>query len=411
MVKVYLRSDYANWFQAFLSREQVTPFDYEVEMSEEDILYYEEAKRRYADWQTRIFQLIKEQEDKVGERITRKLASIQMIDDLQPIDGADAIEVASILGWKVVVKKGDFEIGDMCVYCEIDSVMPDRPEFEFLRDKKFRIKTIKLRGQISQGIAFPLDIAVKELHRKGKLSINFHIGDDFTEFLGVTKWDPPEMIGGNGEAAGGFPSQWISKTDEIRIQSIPEIIDEIKNVPCYISEKADGTSATYLLDPYGEYYVCSRNLRIKNGDNMFWDISRKYNILDILVQEAKKNRYLCIQGEMVGPGIQGNKLGLKNVELQVFNVFDIVSHRYFDYKELIDFCNSHGLKTVKITAEDMIFNDHNIDDFIWLAKGTYENGHPREGIVIRPMVEMNSNVLNGRLSFKVINNDFLLKEK
>ena len=184
----------------------------------------------------------------------RKLASIQKVIDIKPIEGADRIEVATILGWQLVVKKGEFKIGDYCVYCEIDSILPDKPQFEFLRKKKFRIKTMKMRGQISQGIAFPLSILGDETN------IGFHInniisntdfeemclGQDITEELGITKYELPIPANMAGKVKGNFPS-FIPKTSETRIQNIPYILEKYKGTHCYISEKLDGTSVTYYL--------------------------------------------------------------------------------------------------------------------------------------------------------------------
>jgi len=178
----------------------------------------------------------------------RKLAIIEEIKNLQPIKDADNIEVATIRGWRVVVKKGEFKVGDLCVYCEIDSIMPDRPEFEFLKPRGFRIKTIKLRGQVSQGIIFPINILesvgtiepwpsfklgvppllihnkvdgeVKiERDEEGKpKSMNFTKiveGEDVTEVLGVIKYIPQIPACLSGVALGGFPSHSI-KSDEER---------------------------------------------------------------------------------------------------------------------------------------------------------------------------------------------------
>ena len=116
----------------------------------------------------------------------RKLASIQKITALRPIENADKIEVATVLGWQVVVQKGQFKEGDFCVYIEIDSILPDKPDFEFMRERKFRVKTIKLRGQVSQGICFPISILLKATDK----DLILREGDDMTELLGVRKYDP-----------------------------------------------------------------------------------------------------------------------------------------------------------------------------------------------------------------------------
>jgi len=336
----------------------------------------------------------------------RKLASIQRILDLQPIPNADSIEVVTILGWKVVSKKDTFKIGDLCIYCEIDSILPDKPEFEFLRNKKFRIKTLRLRGQISQGIAFPMSI----LKSCGEF---YEEGVDVTEKLGVKKYEPEVRgINLNGDIAGDFPD-CCSKTDEIRIQTVPEIINEFKGKDCYISVKVDGTSATYVRysDEYNIWYhVCSRNLSFKfnenNENNAYFKIWNRYNIKKILESEGD----IAIQGEICGPGIQKNPMKLTEIDFFVFNVYDIKIGKYLDYEDLIMFCNAVGLKTVPIIGK-YNFN-YTMDELIEMARGKYEGTDcNREGIVIRPLINCYSNILGTKLSIKVINNDYLLAEE
>lgn len=157
----------------------------------------------------------------------RKLVSIQEIKDVKPIENADKIEVVKILGWAVVVKKGEFKVGDKVVYAEIDSLFPEKEEFEFLRDRGFRIRTIRLRGQVSQGICFPIDILPEG---------EYEIGDDVTEILGVTKYEPPIPACLSGRAKGTFPS-FIEKTDETRVQVLQDRLTKFKGVKCVYSEK------------------------------------------------------------------------------------------------------------------------------------------------------------------------------
>ena len=198
----------------------------------------------------------------------RKLASIQIIRNIQPIENADNIERVDILGWHLVAKKEEFEIGDKCIYCEVDSVLPDRPEFEFLKSKNFRIKTIKLRGQISQGICFPLSII------DSYFGVELKEGDDLTEFLGVTKYEIPVSVTMSGKVKNTFPD-FLPKTDEIRIQSVPEILERYRNTICYVTEKVDGCSITvYLRD--GEFNVASRRMvYLDTPENIWWQISHK----------------------------------------------------------------------------------------------------------------------------------------
>ena len=340
----------------------------------------------------------------------RKLASIQKIKEINPIENADNIEVATILGWQVVVKKGEFKPGDYSVYFEIDSILPDEPRYEFLkksswnsRYQKIRLKTIKLRGQISQGLVLPLssfpEINFSELSE----------GDDLTETLGVEKYEPIIPASLNG-IANKFT--WpISRTDEERIQSDPEgYLEAIKNKPYYITVKLDGTSASYMLvkneNSKIEFHACSRNYSIKyDENNTIWQIAEKYEIEEKLKSYfiSTGNMY-AIQGEIVGPGIQGNKLNLSEHRLYIFNIIDIeTSEKY--YKNGFSFWN---IPFVPIVEEGESFSYETVDELLELSRGKYKEHfdsalakQDREGIVVRSKDQS--------VSFKVVNNDFLLK--
>ena len=189
----------------------------------------------------------------------RKLASIQFVHNITPIEGAEKIECVHVLGWQCVANKGQFSIGDKCVYMEVDSFLPVCERFEFLRASSFkeneimgagfRLKTMKFRGQISQGLVQPLEILPAG---------EYEIGDDVTELLGIRKWEIEERVSNDGTVIAEFPSE-ISKTDELRVQSYPELIEEFKTVKgYYISTKMDGCSVTmYKSDDH--FGVCGRN--------------------------------------------------------------------------------------------------------------------------------------------------------
>ena len=206
----------------------------------------------------------------------RKLATVETILDIQPIEGADAIEVAMVRGWKIVVKKGDFKVGDLCVYCEVDSLMPRKPEYEFLAPRGYRIRTIKLRGQISQGIAFPLQILPRDFFAPGQKIVPV-AGLDVTDALGVIKYEPPVSVQLAGLVKGSFPG-FLPKTDEERIQNIPWVLEKYPTVDFYATEKLDGSSVTLYLNN-GEFGVCSRNLELKETeDNTIWKTVRKMDL-------------------------------------------------------------------------------------------------------------------------------------
>lgn len=168
----------------------------------------------------------------------RKLASIQRILKLEPILNADSIEKATVLGWEVVVRKGEFKVDDLVIYCEIDSVLPQRAEFEFLRDRNYRIKTVKLRKTTSQGICFPLNIIPID-ESGSEMIVNPKEGLDVTDILGVIKYEPIVPAQLAGIAKGNFPA-FIPKTDEIRIQEVPQVLERHKWVVLRSTEKLDG---------------------------------------------------------------------------------------------------------------------------------------------------------------------------
>jgi len=367
----------------------------------------------------------------------RNLASIQRIINLEPIQGADAIEKATVLGWELVVKKGEFNVGDLCVYCEIDSILPERPEFEFLRDRKFRIKTIRLRGQISQGICFPLSI----LPQNTKIEEN----KDVTEILGIEKWEAyqeeqrcskqtnklrypkwmPQWLQRivhrfaflrnyyrKNSQQKSFPSL-IPKTDETRVQVLQSLLDKYVGVPCYYSEKLDGSSIT-IYQINGKFGVCSRNVDLKRDvDDKFWKTVLEHD-LEKKFKKVFGKENIALQGELIGSGIQGNKYKLDKLDIYFFNVFFIKKHRYGNMEELVDVCNKLGEKTVPILNNNYILTN-SIPELVELSKGiSLLNNTPREGIVIRPLVELSErdikcNLVRNRVSFKSINPDFLIK--
>jgi RNA ligase (TIGR02306 family) len=334
----------------------------------------------------------------------RKLASIQKIKALDPIDGADAIERATVLGWQLVVKKGDFKVGDLAVYCEIDSILPERPEFEFLKPRGMRIRTIRLRGQISQGICFPLSILPEDFEIKEDA--------DCTAALGVTKYDPPIPAYLSGTVKGKFP-WFIPKTDETRVQVLQDVLDKYKGEKCYITEKVDGSSVTYYLNN-NEFGVASRNLELLEDDeNSLWKVGRELGI-EYKLRSLGKN--MALQGELIGEGIQSNKLRIKGQTVLIFNAFEIDTVKYLNYYELKQLLETLELPMVPLVATDYIL-ENDIEAIIRRAtiKSILCPDVWAEGIVIRPLREItdvgltDNNLHNNRVSFKAINPEFLLK--
>lgn len=330
----------------------------------------------------------------------RKLATIAKVENVAPIEGADAIEVVTIRGWKVVTKKNEFKIGDFCVYCEIDSVLPEKEEFEFLRKVNFRIKTLRLRGQVSQGIVFPLSVLPTE--------VTIEEGLDVTDILGVTKYEPimPASLGGT--AKGYFPSHSI-KTDEERIQNLVDKYDELKTHKYFATEKLDGSSTTYFLKD-NVFGVCSRNLElIETEDNTFWKVARDLKIEEKMREYAKRNGItnFNIQGELIGEGIQGNKYGLKGHTVRFFRAFNIDAFEFFDYEVFINMIGEMGLLTVPVLG--VVELPDTVDGLLAFVEGksALNPKTEREGIVFVSTDFVSK--YNGRLSFKGISNKFLLK--
>jgi RNA ligase (TIGR02306 family) len=335
----------------------------------------------------------------------RQLASVQRIKALDPIENADAILKATVLGWQVVVKRDEFQVGDLCVYCEIDSLLPDRPAFAFLAPRGWRIRTIRLRGQVSQGICFPLSVLPPD---PGSPATPPDEGTDVTDALGVRLYEVPVPAHLAGIARGPFPN-FVPKTDETRVQVLEELLAKYAGQTCYITEKLDGSSATYYLR-YGQFGVCSRSLDlIEDETNSFWKVARQLSIEEKL---RALGRNLAIQGELIGEGIQGNKYRLRGQTVRFFNAFDIDRYRYLDFADFTALIAESGLETVPILDVNWpLIAD--IPALVAMSAGrSVLSDTLREGIVIRPMVEARDIIgssLNSRVSFKVISPAFLLK--
>jgi len=337
----------------------------------------------------------------------RKLATIRQIDNIQPIEGADMIELATVGGWKVVVAKDvNHKVGDLVVYCEVDSFLPIEPEFEFLRkssykkmadgNEGFRLKTIKLRGQISQGLIVPLDVLLK----RGVSSDDVYEGLDVTGMLNIIKYEPPVPAQLAGQVKGMFPS-FLKKTDEERIQNLTREFEQYKNEVFYVTEKLDGSSVTFYVKD-GVFGVCSRNLDLlEDENNSMWKFAIESGLRDRLVGLGKN---LAVQGEIIGEGIQGNPYKRIGQTVRIFNGFDIDKYDYLSLSELIELVKVLEVKTVPILDLDFTLPD-TIDELLSYAdsKSVLNEKFDREGVVIRSH--------DRKISFKAISNKFLLNEK
>ena len=342
----------------------------------------------------------------------RKLATVKKITNIRPIEGADMIELATVGSWNVVVGKDvGHKVGDMVVYCEIDSFLPIRDEFEFLRKSSFkkmgeqegfRLKTIKLRGQVSQGLILPISVVpITQFATAHDLPE----GLDVTEMLGIVKYEPPIPAELSGKVKGLFPS-FIPKTDEERIQNLTKEYGEWKHQSkhqFYVTEKLDGSSATYYIKD-GEFGVCSRNLELLETEgNTFWKVARELNLEENMKATGKN---ISLQGELIGEGIQGNPYKIKGQTVRFFTGFDIDKYQRISFPELVVMLSDMGLQYVPILNQELGFVlPETVEDMLKYAeaKSVLNDKTEREGVVVRSM--------DGTISFKAISNKFLLNEK
>ena len=340
----------------------------------------------------------------------RKLASIRKVSSIQPIEGADSIEIAVVDGWKVVTKKGEYVPGSLCIYCEIDSFLPIKEEFEFLRKSSykkmgdqegFRLKTIRLRGQLSQGLILPISVVPIAQFATGH---DLPEGLDVTEMLGIVKYEPPIPAELSGKVKGGFPS-FLRKTDEERIQNLVKEYEEYKLTSehqFYMTEKLDGSSATFYMNE-GEFGVCSRNLELLETEgNTFWKVARELD----LENKFKIKGNICLQGELIGEGIQGNPYKIKGQTVRFFTGFDIDKYQRISFPELVVMLSDMGLQYVPILNQELGFVlPETVEDMLKYAeaKSVLNDKTEREGVVVRSM--------DGTISFKAISNVFLLKNE
>ena len=338
----------------------------------------------------------------------RHLASVKRIRELHDIEGADNILRAVIDGFDVVVKKGEFKVGDLCVYCECDSILPvENPNFAFLEGKRIKIK--RLRGIYSYGVAFPIQVL-------GVLHYLAREGEDVTKSLKVTKWEPEIITDGNRKQTDNlvrvpFPA-WIPKTDETRFQSIIDILKPYEGVDCIVTEKLDGCSTTHWLDDEGNYHIASRNREIVDKSEIFYRGAIEAGIPELM----KKLGYhdYVLQGELIGPGIAGNKYNLDKFKIYMFNVRwqnKLVAWSDIE-SELIEE-NFNFVPVVEEYYKLHVDKDHLLE--LSMGKSALNPKQEREGIVIRPRENIyieapraSQYFVDGRLSFKVVNPKFEL---
>lgn len=345
----------------------------------------------------------------------RKMASIQKVAEIKPINGADAIEACRINGWWVVAKKDEFKVDDLVVYFELDSWIPhDLAPFlskgnepkEYNGVKGERLRSAKLRGQISQGLILkfsdiPLKVFASLNENNGDIyyfdQIVWSEGEDVTLDLGIQKYEPPIPANLAGQVAGQFPTWYAPKTDQERIQNIFEELP--KGHTWEVTMKLDGSSFS-LMKIDGEIRPCSRNLELKNNDE------NKNNTLVRLANEIAPHisdvDNIVIQMESMGEGIQGNKEKLTGHHAYVFDIFDVTTQQYYTSQERIKFCEDHNLVHTPVIDAQMNIDNLTLDEILDMADGPSINAKYREGLVFKSNNDPS-------ISFKVISNKWLLK--
>ena len=331
----------------------------------------------------------------------RKLATIRRIAEIKDIDGAEFIEAARVDGWWVVAKKGEFPVDSLAVYMEVDSFVPteiapfltrdghEPKEFEGVKGE--RLRTVKLRGQLSQGLLLPISIL--------PTTTVIEVGNDVTDTLGIIKWERPISPQLYGQAKGNFPS-FLRKTDQERVQNIGRTLESYINETFEVTIKLDGSSCT-IFSNGEEDGVCSRNLELKRDENnAFWKIALEYDIHKKIRAYGKN---LAVQGELIAPNIQGNYEKVNKPEFYVFDVFDIDKQEYMLPDERQEFCKILNIPHIPIIDKSYEMID-NVDMLLDMAEGNGMNvGVKREGLVFKHN--------NSEFSFKAISNSYLLKEK
>ena len=345
----------------------------------------------------------------------RKFASIQRIWKIEPIEGADRIELAHVLGWQCVVNKGQFHAMDLAVYFEIDSFLPIRPEFEFLRGSSyrktdvmgegFRLRTMRFRGQISQGLLLPLS-------QFPEISSDDPLGMDVSSLLGVKKWEIEERITTGGTMIGTLPVD-VPHTDETRVQAEPDLIQAFAGLEYYISTKMDGSSHSVGIDENG-FHVTGHNYEYKDdGNSPFYELVKSMDLQAKMEAFATANNLstFTIQGELCAPGIQKNRLKLTKPAWYVFTIRE--NGKRVGLTRMLEICEKLQLESVPIEeiGTDLPTKYPTVEDLLERADGNYPKGGKKEGIVVRPTEPVFCPLISASLSMKIVSNKYLLKNE
>ena len=343
----------------------------------------------------------------------RKLASVQRVNGVYPIEGRDRIVQYGINGWKVIDAVGKYEVGDLVVFLEVDSWVPNALAPFLSRDKEPRVyegvpgerlKTIKMGGALSQGLLLPLTT----LQNDGQWIDGVTVDEDadVTEILGILKWErTPEFRAAN--AKGNFP-YFLRKTDQERVQNIrPRTLEQVGPATYEVTEKLEGQSFTaYLWD--GVFGVCSRNLELKADEPSTWiDTANRYDLeAKLRAFFERTGKQIAIQGEQVGPGIEGNIYKLDSVRLYVYDVFDIAEQKYLPPAFAREVAFELGIPYVPVIDVAFELPERYCDELLAMAECRSALApYHAEGLVFK----VNSDKTD--FSFKAVSNAYLLKDK
>lgn len=331
----------------------------------------------------------------------RALATIETIADVRAIPDADAIESAVVRGWNVVTKRGEFRSGDRCLYVEIDAALPMADErFAFLAARGTKttvsgvlvhvIKTARLRGVYSQGLALPLD-AFPEL-------ADTAVGENVSARLGIERWEPPLPAALSAEMVGAFPTHLARKTDAERVQNLIDVYERLRTSYEWLAtEKVDGTSATFIKDG-ADLRVCGRNFEYRRGSDVYWETADR---LDLAARLADRE---VVQGEIFGEGVQANPLKVRGRRLAAFGFFR--ERRSVPWADWPTWLREHAAPIVDVPLPERVdLLLATVDGF----RSVVSPAQIAEGVVFHTLDGRSVPELDGRACFKAISNKYLLK--
>lgn len=351
----------------------------------------------------------------------KNLATVQKVLNVEPIEGADKIEKVTVLGWQVVTKKNEFKIGDLATYVSIDTVMPEKPEYEFLSKQKYRIKSIRLRGQLSQGLILPLP------------SGNFKEGDDVTDIIGVKKYEKPDnnpiidkprmpkvwykkwiyLFKFNvlykafpflrKKERSPFPTHLLSMTDENRIQNMPQLLEAYRGKEFYVNYKLDGSSISIIHNKVfgkSKFRICSRRFELHDKRNDWYKVFIECNFKDEILKLVKtfNTNDIMVQGEAIGK-FNGNHHNLQGNQIRLFNIF--VNGEKLNQASFMNTVLALNIPHCPLYKKVIL--NHSMEEILKMSeiKDVLNPNVEVEGLVWRS--------IDGNVSFKVINNNYLMK--